>query len=95
MSCVLIFNISDPTDSTLSSQLLKPVPTTLFNRFLKPTKVLGFTFDEYYPYIDDQVTKDYHKNIFEQGCRIAQSVVVGFNGDFDGRLLPLYTVMCA
>lgn len=75
--------------------MLFPNPTTLFNRYLKPTKVLDMEFDEYYPYVDDYIVKNYHRNLFEQGCRLTQATTVGYNGDYDGKMLPLYTVMCA
>lgn len=91
LSCVLTFNINDPTDSTLSTQCLYPHPTTLFNRYLKPTKVLGMEFDEYYPYVDDYVVKNYYLNLFEQACRISQATTVGYNGKV---IAPIHSNMC-
>lgn len=80
-----------PTDSTLSSQVLFPNPTTLFNRYLKPTKVLDMEFDEYYPYVDDYIVKNYHRNLFEQGCRLTQATTVGYNGKV---IAPIHSNMC-
>lgn len=74
-----------PTDSTLSTQFLRPVVLTLFPNYLKTVTLFGITYENDYPYVNDDVINKHNRKIFENAVRAACGIVVGWNGDFDWR----------
>ena len=68
-----------PTDSTLSTQYLKPVPLSLYPTYLKKCKVFGVEYKDY-PYVNDFIKNNYDQRLFETATRIAAGTVIGFNG---------------
>lgn len=70
-----------PVDSVLSTQFLKPVPLTLKEELLKSVRVMGFEFEDDFPFVDENVIQtSTDTKIFEQGARVDSAVTVGFNG---------------
>lgn len=71
-----------PTDSTLSTQYLKPVPLTLYPTYLRKCKVFGVEYEDY-PYVNDFVKENYNQRLFETAIRIPAGTAVAYNGDHD------------
>ena len=78
-----------PTDSTLSTQYLKPVPLTLYPTYLRKCKVFGVEYEDY-PYVNDFVKENYNQRLFETAIRIPAGTAVAYNGKM---VAPLHSNM--
>lgn len=73
-----------PTDSTLSTQFLRPVILTLYPIYLKTVNIFGIEYKNDYPLVDEYILNNYNKKIFENAVRAPAGIVVAWSGDFDG-----------
>jgi hypothetical protein len=83
-------NTRFPTTSEKSSKVQRIHLLTLNQYDLtKTVDVLGFHYDDFYPYVDENIKAQYNKKIFEVGCKISPMVSVSMDGDFDSILNSL------